>query len=278
MTSRPSLHRSLRRGQMGFALLQGLADLGLSSARTTVLEPFPSEELKALCAAGVRLNPPDEDLSADAGSGHQPQALDAGAAARKAGRSADAGLVDPRGQGIADAIRVLRRPGRHPRHAQHAGGDRYGITAAAASPGVTAVHRAIADTLLSAVGAVDWVDDEGLIDAVTAVPAPVPPMSSCSPNAAEAGAPPACRPIWRRGSPATRFGSGELMHRSPELQPSQLRQRHIARRHDRGGARRPDGRRRAEAPDAKAVAAAVARARRSPADASLGLRQACGPG
>jgi pyrroline-5-carboxylate reductase len=44
-----------------------------------------------------------------------------------------------------------------------------GITVACAGPGVTAAQRALCDALLAAVGDVAWVDDEALIDPVTAV-------------------------------------------------------------------------------------------------------------
>jgi pyrroline-5-carboxylate reductase len=44
-----------------------------------------------------------------------------------------------------------------------------GITAAVAGPGVGEAERRRADALLGAVGEVVWLDDEGLIDAVTAV-------------------------------------------------------------------------------------------------------------
>ena len=46
---------------------------------------------------------------------------------------------------------------------------RQGITVAFAGPGVQAGQRALADTLLAAVGEVAWVEDEGLIDPVTAI-------------------------------------------------------------------------------------------------------------
>jgi pyrroline-5-carboxylate reductase len=44
-----------------------------------------------------------------------------------------------------------------------------GITVSCANPHVTAAQRALADRLLAAVGEVAWVEDEKLIDAVTAV-------------------------------------------------------------------------------------------------------------
>jgi pyrroline-5-carboxylate reductase len=46
---------------------------------------------------------------------------------------------------------------------------RQGITVACAGPGVSAAQRGLCDTLLAAIGAVAWVEDEGLIDPVTAV-------------------------------------------------------------------------------------------------------------
>jgi len=44
-----------------------------------------------------------------------------------------------------------------------------GITVACAGPGVTEAQRALCDDLLAAVGQVAWVDDENLMDPVTAV-------------------------------------------------------------------------------------------------------------
>ena len=44
-----------------------------------------------------------------------------------------------------------------------------GISVAVANAHVTGDQRALCDRLLSAVGSVEWVDDEGLLDAVTAV-------------------------------------------------------------------------------------------------------------
>jgi pyrroline-5-carboxylate reductase len=46
---------------------------------------------------------------------------------------------------------------------------RQGVTVACPGPGVSQDRRDLCDTLLSAVGAVAWVEDEALIDPVTAV-------------------------------------------------------------------------------------------------------------
>jgi pyrroline-5-carboxylate reductase len=46
---------------------------------------------------------------------------------------------------------------------------RQGITVGFAGPGVTAAQRGLSEALLAAIGEVAWVDDEALIDPVTAV-------------------------------------------------------------------------------------------------------------
>lgn len=93
-----------------------------------------------------------------------------------------------------------------------------GITVACANKAVTAAQRATCDGLLSAVGEVAWVDDEGLIDPVTAVsgsgPAYVFLLTECMEEAGiAAGLPP---DLARRLARATVAGSGELLQRSTE--------------------------------------------------------------
>lgn len=62
-----------------------------------------------------------------------------------------------------DAARVVRAMPNTPAAV------RQGFTVGFAGPGVTAEQRALADTLLRAVGDAAWIEDEALIDAVTAV-------------------------------------------------------------------------------------------------------------
>ena len=93
-----------------------------------------------------------------------------------------------------------------------------GISVACANRAVTAAQRATCDALLSAVGEVAWVDDEGLIDPVTAVsgsgPAYVFLLAECLEEAGvAAGLPP---DLARRLARATVAGSGELLQRSTE--------------------------------------------------------------
>jgi pyrroline-5-carboxylate reductase len=95
---------------------------------------------------------------------------------------------------------------------------RQGFTVAFPGPGVTAAQRSLADRLLSAIGEVAWVEDEGLIDPVTAVsgggPAYVFLLAEVMEAAAiEQGLPP---DLARRMARATVAGSGALLAASPE--------------------------------------------------------------
>ena len=100
-----------------------------------------------------------------------------------------------------------------------------GITVAVANAHVSQQQRALVDALLSAVGAVEWIADEALMDAVTALsgsgPAYVFLLAEAMARAgAAAGLPPALAATLAR---ATVAGSGELLHRSP-LDAATLRQ------------------------------------------------------
>ncbi len=93
-----------------------------------------------------------------------------------------------------------------------------GITVGCPTPEVTPAQRAIADTLLRSVGAVEWVADEGLIDAVTAVSGSGPAYvfllaETLAAAGAKAGLP---ADLAARLARATVAGAGELLHQSPE--------------------------------------------------------------
>lgn len=95
---------------------------------------------------------------------------------------------------------------------------RQGITVAVAGPGVTPAQRSLCDTLLAAIGAVAWVEDEGLIDPVTAVsgggPAYVFLLAELLEAAAiEQGIPPDLARLMARQTVA---GSGALLAASSE--------------------------------------------------------------
>ena len=99
-----------------------------------------------------------------------------------------------------------------------------GITVACANPAVDQAGRALCDELLAAVGEIAWVDDEGLIDPVTAVsgngPAYVFLLMECMAEAGRAVGLPA--DLAMRLARVTVSGAGELARQSPEA-AAQLR-------------------------------------------------------
>jgi pyrroline-5-carboxylate reductase len=100
-----------------------------------------------------------------------------------------------------------------------------GISVAFAGSRVSAAQRATADRLLAAVGEVAWVEQEGLLDAVTAVsgsgPAYVFLLIECLAEAGIAAGLPA--DLAQRLARATVAGAGELARLSPES-AAQLRE------------------------------------------------------
>jgi pyrroline-5-carboxylate reductase len=207
-------------GKMGSALLDGWVERGLDPCRVAVLEPEPSGHLAGLVNRGMRLNPRLESL----GQANvvllaiKPQVAPSVVSGLRA-------LVGP--STLVTSImagRTLRfleeaLPGaalvRSMPNTPAAIGR--GITVAVANARVTAPQRALADTLLAATGAVEWVDDEGLLDAVTAVsgsgPAYVFLLAESLARAGAAAGLPA--ELAARLARATVAGSGELLHRSP---------------------------------------------------------------
>jgi pyrroline-5-carboxylate reductase len=100
-----------------------------------------------------------------------------------------------------------------------------GMTAACANSEVTRDQALLCNMLLEAVGEVIWIDDEALLDAVTAVsgsgPAYVFLLAECL---TEAGVAEGLDPdLAARLARATIAGAGELLRRS-DLSPAELRQ------------------------------------------------------
>ena len=93
-----------------------------------------------------------------------------------------------------------------------------GISVAVANPRVSAAQRALCDRLLAAVGSVEWVEDEALLDAVTALSGGGPAyvfllIETLAAAGAKAGLPPA---LAMRLARETVSGAGELARQSPE--------------------------------------------------------------
>jgi pyrroline-5-carboxylate reductase len=99
-----------------------------------------------------------------------------------------------------------------------------GVTVCCANAHVTADQRALCDALLSAIGGVGWVTDEGLIDAATAVsgsgPAYVFLLAECLAEAGKAAG--LEDALARRLANATVSGAGALLRQSG-LEPEVLR-------------------------------------------------------
>jgi pyrroline-5-carboxylate reductase len=101
-----------------------------------------------------------------------------------------------------------------------------GITGCAASPEVTPEQRAFTTRLLSAIGRVEWVEDEALIDAVTALSGSGPAyvfhlVEAMAEAGVAAGLPP---DLAMRLARATIEGAGELLYRDAGTSAAQLRQ------------------------------------------------------
>jgi pyrroline-5-carboxylate reductase len=100
-----------------------------------------------------------------------------------------------------------------------------GITVGVANARTTPAQRDLAHALLAATGGVEWVDDEALIDAVTAVSGSGPAyVFLLAETLARAGVAAGLAPeLAAKLARATVSGSGELLHQSP-LDPAVLRQ------------------------------------------------------
>ncbi|WP_438346603.1 pyrroline-5-carboxylate reductase [Methylorubrum populi] len=159
-------------GKMGAALLRGWLAGGLDPAAVTVVDPQPAPEIAALCAErALRLNPHADGPAGALVLGIKPQVLDAAAPALSPWIGPDTLVVSIlAGKTIADLKRrlpaaraVVRAMPNLPASIGR------GATGAVGSPEVGPQARAGAERLLASSGLVAWLDDEALIDAVTAV-------------------------------------------------------------------------------------------------------------
>jgi pyrroline-5-carboxylate reductase len=208
-------------GKMGAAMLDGWIARGLEPSRVAVIEPQPSPEISALAARGVKLNPdpaavPDPAVIVIAVK-PQVAAEVVPAAAPLVGRSTVIVSIMA-GQRLAALERALPAGSAIVRTMPNTpAAIGRGITVAVANARVSPPQRDLAHRLLAAIGAVEWVDDEGLLDAVTAVsgsgPAYVFLLAEALAQAGAAAGLPA--DLAERLARATVAGSGELLHRSP---------------------------------------------------------------
>jgi pyrroline-5-carboxylate reductase len=206
-------------GKMGGAMLEGWLALGLDPKNVVVIEPQPSPEISSLASHGLRLNP------AEGTHGNffaiilavKPQTapeIMRDVAALAGERSLVLSIMAGRGldflQKALPKAAIVRAMPNLPASIGR------GITVAVANASVTAEQRELADRLLAAIGAVEWVSDEGLMDAVTAVsgsgPAYVFLLAEALAKAAIAAGLP--QPLADKLARATVAGSGALLDRS----------------------------------------------------------------
>src|ERR1043166_6710544 len=208
-------------GKMGSAMLDGWIGLGLEPSRVAVMEPHPAPEISALVARGLKLNP-DSDAVPDPAViviAVKPQvaAEVVPAAAPLVGCSTVVVSIMA-GQRLPPLERALPAGSAVVRTMPYTpAAIGRGITVAVANGRVSPSQRDLAHRLLAAIGAVEWVEDEALLDAVTAVsgsgPAYVFLLAEVLAQAGVAVGLPA--DLSDRLARATVAGSGELLHRSP---------------------------------------------------------------
>ena len=212
-------------GKMGGAMLTGWLARGLDAKRVVVFEPALSAEIAALAARGARLNPKDAGAISTLVIAVKPQSFrEAGATLKSHVAPATLVVSIMAGTTIKSLQEtvggaVVRAMPNTPAAIGR------GITVAVADKGVSAAQRATADALLRATGAVEWVDDEGLMDAVTAVSGSGPAYifllaEELARAGVAAGLP---EELAARLARETVAGSGELLHRS-DLAAATLRQ------------------------------------------------------
>jgi pyrroline-5-carboxylate reductase len=208
-------------GKMGTALLQGWVAAGNAPAPIVVVEPNPAPgafPAGISCVAGAEMLPQDFQPAVVV-LATKPQVMDEVVPAyrRFAGPgtcfvSIAAGRTLAYFEKILGRVAIIRSMPNTPAMVGR------GVTVCCANAAVDAAQRGLADRLMAAVGEVGWVEDEALIDAVTAVSGSGPAyaflLAECMAEAGRAAGLPA--ELAQRLARATVAGAGELLHRSPE--------------------------------------------------------------
>src|SRR3954470_10329159 len=207
-------------GKMGGAMLEGWLGLGLDPKHVVVVEPQPSPEIGALAERGLRVNPSAVGEAAAIVVAVKPQVAADVLPTIKAyiGRSTVAVSImagrtlDFLEQALPAHAAVIRAMPNTPAAIGR------GITVAVPNARVSPPQRQLVQALLSATGAVEWIADESLMDAVTAVSGSGPPyvflLAEALARAGAAAGLPA--DLASKLARATVAGSGELLHRSLE--------------------------------------------------------------
>lgn len=217
-------------GKMGGALLDGWLKLGLPARSAVVIDPnLPAARADELKAQGVRVNPPVAEIAAPSvlllavKPQVAPDVLPKVASLVQDGTlvvSVMAGrtlafMAEAFGAGAAIVRSIPNTPAAIGR----------GVSVAVPNANVGAEGRALASALLGAVGLVEWINDENLMDAATAVSGSGPAYAFLLAEAmAEAGAVAGLpADLAARIARATVAGAGALMDDS-DLPAATLRQ------------------------------------------------------
>ena len=216
-------------GKMGGAMLEGWLALGLDPKSVVAIEPQPARELSTLAGRGLRLNPAATTVGEAAAIviAVKPQVapeivptlapyLGAGTVVLSIMAGRTLGFLE---QALSQRAAIVRAMPNTPAAIGR------GITVAVPNQRVSQRQRDLVHALLIATGAVEWVSDEALMDAVTAVsgsgPAYVFLLAEVLARAGVAAGLP--EDLATKLARETVAGSGELLHRSP-LGASVLRQ------------------------------------------------------
>jgi len=207
-------------GKMGSALLEGWLRLGLDAKNVAVIEPAPSAQISALAARGLQLDASPQALRNVAAMvlAVKPQIAAEAIAPLAPMIGASTSVISiMAGKTLNFLSSTIKTPCALVRAMPN--------TPAAIGRGITvavprnasAAQRGLAHRLLGAIGTVAWVEDETLMDAVTAVsgsgPAYVFLLAEALAQAGvAAGLPP---PLAQKLARETVAGSGELLHQSP---------------------------------------------------------------
>lgn len=214
-------------GKMGGAMLEGWLALGLDPKTISIFDPHPSSEIQSLAAKGVAINP-------TIGAAGKPSVVILAvkpqlaaevmpsvavlAGAQTLVLSVMAGKTLDFLQAALPGIAIVRAMPNTPAAIGR------GIAVLTPNAKVTPAQRVVATDLLSATGKVEWIDDETLMDAVTAVsgsgPAYIFLLAEALAQAGVAAGLP--KELAERLARETVAGSGELLRRSP-LDPATLR-------------------------------------------------------
>lgn len=205
-------------GKMGTALLEGWLTLGLPARQTVVIEPAPSPEVEALTRRGIVLNPTEPVKATALVLAIKPQiaaevlpGLDAWVGEETVVVSIMAGRTLSFIQRMLPSARaVVRAMPNTPASIKR------GVTVVVPNQEVDGLQRDLSHLLFAGIGAVEWVDDEALMDAVTAVSGTGPAYlfllaETLARAGVAAGLP---DDLSDRIARATISGAGELLHQS----------------------------------------------------------------